>query len=120
MGIAVFAGALSVPLFALAIALGFTALSHPQAKTGFLLASLPLTFAVFLGVVSWRGFASANVIGAAISPHGWRLLAAVFALIGIAASFAHWFGLVLPCVIGAICLLSDPKVVAFLRRFYIP
>ncbi len=116
IGIAIISGLISIPLFALAGLLGFAILSHSDPRQGVLLTSFPLTLALFLAVVSWRGFASANIIGAAISPRGWRLLAAIFLALGLVVGFAHWFGIVLPAIVGFICLLGDPKVIAFLKR----
>lgn len=114
--IALLSAALSIPLFVLAVTLGYASLFAPEPRMGILITSFPLTFALFFAVISWRGFASAQVAGAAISPRGWRLLALSFALLGTGFGLAHWFGAFLPFCLAGICLLGDPSALAFLRR----
>jgi len=116
IGVAIVTAVISLPLFALAARLAIAALSHPEPAQGILLTSFPLTFALFLAIVSWRGFASVNEMGAAISPRGWRLVAAFFLALGVVFGFAHWLGAVLPFAVACISLLGDPKVVAWLQR----
>jgi hypothetical protein len=116
IGIAIISALIRLPLFVLSAVLTVASLSHDDRSMGIFITSFPLTFALFFAVISWRGFASAKVIGSAISPHGWRMLAAFFFCLGVAVSFANWLGLVLPSVVASLCLLGDPKVVEFLKR----
>jgi hypothetical protein len=83
IGVSIIATLISLPLFALATVLGLATQSHPEPAKSILLTSFPLTFGIFFAVVAWRGFASAHVLGAAISPDGWRYLAAFFTVLGV-------------------------------------
>lgn len=86
----------------------------PFDSQGLLLLSFPLTFALVFGILAWRGFASINVVGPALTVPGWRIVAALCVLIGLMAGAVNWVGMLLPFSVAVVCLQADPKV----RKFF--
>ncbi|MEB4593325.1 ATP-dependent Clp protease adaptor ClpS [Candidatus Thiothrix sp. Deng01] len=87
---------------------------EPFDPHGLLSLSFPLTFTLVFGVLAWKGLASINVVGAALTVRSWRILAAICILIGVLAGSVQWVGILLPFLIAAVCIQADPLV----RRFF--
>jgi len=101
---------IATPLGMLAGMIFSRLISDPGADAkGWILFSFPLVFVIFFSTMAWRGFASLNSKGEALSHVGWRILAGAFFAIGVALAFVHWFGAIFPATVGFVCLLADPK-----------
>jgi hypothetical protein len=114
--VATIAAALAIPLIGSSALIAIDAVKKlPAERTGFLVLSFPLTFALVFGVVAVRGFASTRRIGPALSVRGWRLVAGALVVVAAIGTFGHWAGGVLPLIVAMLCLYNDPVVAKWIR-----
>lgn len=86
-------------------------------EKGFLILSFILPFGIFFSTVGIRALNPRIVEGIElISTRSWRILAITNFLVGIICSLlGHWFGIILPGLVGFICLLKDRKFMEWLH-----
>jgi len=114
--VATIAAALAIPLIGLSALIAIDAVKKlPAERTGFLVLSFPLTFALVFGVVAVRGLASTRRIRPALSVRGWRLVAGALVVVAAIGTFGHWAGGVLPLLVAMLCLYNDPVVAKWIR-----
>jgi hypothetical protein len=113
IGIVVTILSLSLVLLCVFILVGVAFSSQAESRQGVTLFSVPASFAIFFSVVARNLLKRKKdrVITELMSINSWRFLAgAMFGFGVIILFFGTWVGVLLPCVIGAISLLKDPKI----------
>ena len=95
---------------------GISALRSPFA------AGLSLAFATGLlfAILAWRLlFRHPSSNGELMSVVGWRRLAGVLFVVGLAGALTlHWFVAVPPAFVAALCLLKEPRVAQWVLRWF--
>ena len=93
-------------LFAAALAKPLAWQADPSAS----LVSIPLPFALVFLVVGWRLTRLQIGEDRILSAQAWARLGFLLLVSGgLMAILLHWFAIVLPGIIGALCLLGHPK-----------
>ena len=88
----------------------FRTFSDPK---GFTIFSIPASFGIFFTVISVNLLVVRKRVPneELMSVNSWRVLAfLMLAMAAIVLVFGNWLGSIIPVVIGAICLIKDPKV----------
>ena len=80
---------------------------------GITIFSVPASFAIFFSVIAVNLLASRkrSPNEELMSVNSWRTLAILMFAIAVSVFFiGSWYGAIIPVVIGAICLIKDPKI----------